>query len=311
MGSASTIFTQWECEIVIYRADEDGAPTEDVEWLGGCDNKMTLDQGFAEERADRSGDRYARWQQLEEEHSLELDRLWLTRYDRSEASFQTPVMARNQRLVAVLLWRDEEARIWHKRTYFGVQIGTLNISSESEFMSLRVPMRASHMIPASGDLDDTPPDLAPSSLGGLLRYFDSLGAVDLFSYDYDSGLFAGIGSPDSRLTLPGADGTYQFRMLINGALALAVNNAGVLMARGYTFTNGTFSDVLPRVEFLTGFGRIAALGADGVLAAPGFVERDTQPGATLEVVFRNAAGDWLASLNQSGLSAPAISDELP
>lgn len=308
---AATIFTQWECEVVIYRADDDGRPTEEVEWLGGCDNRMNLQQGFVEERADRSGDPYARWQQLEEEHTIELERLWLTRYDRNESSFQTPVLGRNQRLVAVLLWRDEEARIWHKRTYFGVQVASLGVTSEAEFFALQVPLRASHLIPASGDLDARPPDLLPSSLGGILRYIDGSGSADLFSYDYDARTFAEIGSPDSRLTLPGADLTWQFRILLNGTLALAVDPDGVLMVKEFVFANGSFADGVPRVEFITGFGRIATLTQAGLLAAPGYTERDTPPGSTLRIDFRTGVGTWLASLDQGGLSAPDISDELP
>jgi hypothetical protein len=308
--SATTIFTQWECEVVIYRADESGAATEEVEWLGGCDNKMELEQGFAEERADRSGDPYSRWQQLEEEHTLDLERLWLTRYDRA-GNFANPAPRRNQRLVAVLLWRDEEARIWHKRTYYGVQVGPLAISSESEYFSLRVPLKAAHLIASSGDLDANPPDLSPDSLAGTLRYIDDLGgSIDLFSYNYETNVFTAIGSPDARLSLPGPNGTYQFRLLINGTLALAVNNAGLLLAKEFHFTGATYSTTsLPRVEFVTA-RRIATLTETGILSAPSFVEQDDPPETEPQIALLNGV-DWLASLDNNGLTAPEISDELP
>lgn len=303
-------FTQWECEVVIYRADDDGVATDEIEWLGGCDNRMNIEQGYAEERADRSGDRYARWQQLEEEHTIELERLFLTRYDRAASFYQAPVLGRNQRLVAVLLWRDEEARIWHKHTYYGVQVPSLSSSSENEYFDLKVPLRASHMIPASGDLDETPPDNLPSSLGAFLRYVDTGVTINLYSYDYESGAFARVGSVDSRLQVVGEDDDFQFSLLINGTLALGIDHDGVLQVKGFDFTGGTFADAVPRVEFMTGFGRIASLTETGLLAAPGFNERDTAPGSVLPISFLSEAGAWLASIDQQGVSAPDIADEL-
>jgi hypothetical protein len=306
----STPFTQWECEMVVYRADAQGAATDIIEWIGGCENRLEVEQGFAEERAERSGDPYSRMQFMEEVHTLQLENLWLSRYQLAGdgPTFDNPILGRDQRFVAVLLWQSEETGIWHKRTYFGVQINPLSITSENEYFTQRVPMRAGYFLPENGRLPEVP-DLSPSG-SGLVRYVSDSGSADLYRYSFTAGNFVELGNAAGRITFPGADGVHQFRILIDGVLALAVDNAGVLNTGDLDAEGGSFTSRLPRAEFYNGLTRYASLTKDGLLAAPNFIETAVNPGLSNDFELRTAGGSWLATIGPAAVQAPAIDDSL-
>jgi hypothetical protein len=306
----STPFTQWECEMVVYRADAQGAATDTIEWIGGCENKLDIEQGFAEERAERSGDPYPRMQFLEEVHTIQLENLWLSRYRLTGdgAAFDNPMIGREQRFVVVLLWESEETGIWHKRTYFGVQINPLSITSENEYFTQRVPMRAGYYLPENGRLPDMP-TLLPAS-AGLVRYVSESGAADLYSYDFTARTFTALADAGGRITFPGAGGGYQFRILIDGTLALAVDNGGTLVVGDLSAEGGSFATGLPRAEFYNGISRYASLTKDGLLASPNFLETPANPGLANDFELRTAGGAWLATIGLAAVQAPAIDDSL-
>lgn len=302
---ASAAFSQWECEVVLYRADEQGRSTGEVEWLGGCENKMQIGQGYAEERADRSGDPYARNQQLEEVHTIELEALWLSRYE-SAGVIRNPVLARNQRFVAVLVWIDDETGVWHKRSYFGVEIGELSLSSENEYFTQRTPMRAGWFVPQNGRLPEMP-GLLPAG-GGIVRYFSSGAAVDLFSYDFGTEQFTELSPSAGKFTIAGAGGGYVLRLLVGGVVALGIGSDGVAHVAALIASGGSYASGLPRVEFFNGSLRVATLTAAGVLAVPSFFETATAPALTEDFVFSDGA--WRLSFGNAGAYAPAIEDDL-
>lgn len=306
---SETAFTQWECEMVVYRADEAGAPTGEIEYLGGCENKLEIEQGYAEERAERSGDGYARNQHLEETHVIQLENLWLTRYrkESGEEFYDSPRIGRAQRFVVVMLWTDEESGVWHKRSYYGVQINPLNFNSSQEYFSQTATMRASYYVPDHGRRPEEP-TLQPTSLA-FVRYVTSSGSVDLLSYDFDARTFTALANPAGKVDLPGAGGGYLARILVGGVLALAIDADGVLLVKEIVATGGSFTSGLPRAEFFHGNLRYASLTAAGLLAVPNFLESPATPGLTDDFEFREG-GLWRLSLGLLGAYAPAIEDSL-
>lgn len=309
MDAQTAAFTQWETDMVVYRADANGRATGEVVFLGGCENRMDIEQGYAEERADRSGDPHSRNQHLEETHVIQLENLWLSRYrnEGGEERFDVPAVGRDARFVVVMVWEDEQSGIWHKRTYFGVQINPLRFDSSQEFFSQNVLMRASYLI-ASNGRRPAEPTLTPAT-AGIIRYVTGGASVDLWSYDFEARTLSAQADPTGRIEFAGAGGGYLYRVYVGGELALAVHADGRLLVREIVATGGSFTTGDPRAEFYNGSTRYATLTANGRLAVPNFLESADNPDLPEDFEFR--AASWLASLGPIGAYAPGIADTLP
>lgn len=107
-----------EAVISLWRADVAGNPilTQPV-WCGDVANGLRLTEDWEETRSFSSGDAYKTAHHEDEEHRIEIERTWRVRVQ-SPGGASGP--QRGERYVMEILWFDARARLWHKRTYYGV-----------------------------------------------------------------------------------------------------------------------------------------------------------------------------------------------
>jgi hypothetical protein len=295
--SNRTPFTILDAQVFLFLLDAQGNPAANV-YLGGCVESATLDQSFTPRRLEYMGLRHAVERHDDEEHTIELKNVWL--HDQSEGAARMPRgHERNVRYAMVMIWRDEDAAIWTKRTYSGVTSRGQRIE-DSTYQSLR--FRAESMAEAEGSLLTSDPTDRPA-LVGVVRYVSEFDDVDLYSYD-----------SDSRELLPLADLTGRAEIVINdtsmeivfdGVPALFANAAGTSVVN-LVATGSTFLDSLPRLEFFVSGARVASLGADGTLVVVNVEEGEDPDEGDFE--FRTTENVWLLSLTAPLCLFPTINE---
>lgn len=301
------IFTQWECEMAAWAADADGWPLDVLLWLGGCVNRSDFTQGFADERAERSGIPFPDLKMLEEEHRVTLENLWGQRTD--EEPYVTPGVSRDARAVVVFLWVDEDSGFWVKRTYYNAQFNPFVFSSENEVFEQKIEMRAGWMFEERGKLVDGRPTLTAGAVA-VVRYVSISENLPLYTYAMGSGLFTAVAPTAGRATIAaGVDGPHVFTIKFNGTKALAIKADGTLHLGSVTAIGGTFVSTLPRLDFYVGAQRIASLSSAGELATP-TLQGDTAANPGLLEDFELSDGSWRASLDRTGVYAAAVEDGL-
>ncbi len=273
-------FSQFESDLTVWMTDGDGNPLGDAVWVGSAMERTGIEDGFAEEEANVSGVPWPVQQQLQPVIAIELENVWMARVTGTGASTmaETFRLTRNQKFIFVLIWLDEETGVWVKRIYRHVEIPSLTLAGDEIFRQ-RLRARAGSCEETSGSIVGTMPDNTAANRG-IVRFVDAGGPVDLYRYDLQAQTFTPVNPAliGGRAQIYGAGGGWQFRLEIQGALALAVGNDGTLRCGWLTATGGTFTvnSTLPRVEFHTA-RRVASVSKQGEVAVPRATEIVSPP----------------------------------
>jgi hypothetical protein len=311
-------FSQWEADLVIYPSDEFGNVTDaSPVWIGGTANKSNFQDGYKAEDASKSGVPVPNMEQLEEQHTIELENVWMARVTAGPL-VSTPSMPRNQYYAVVIIWTDrEETGVWVKRAYAGVKLAQLSMGTDTEAFLQKVKIEGGIMQQTCGVLSEGMPSEEPTILG-VVRYVSPTEQVDLYTYDFlnpQSGFQAiNPGMLAGRAAIESAGGGVSIS--VGGAVAMEIDPEGNVAVNGITSIGGSYVEdqSAPRLEFCAGLTRIASLSALGELGIPGFFETDEDPeqsGACYLPGFWLGAGEtWLATIARNGLYAAGLADNL-
>lgn len=292
-----TPFIVYDADVYLYRVDANGEPVEQV-YLGGCSESISMEQTLSPRRLEYHGRVYARERHDDEEHMVELKNVWLN--DRSQVHARMPAgHGRNLVYALVIIWKDEDAGAWTKRTYRSATCRGQRIE-ESTYQVLR--FRAESLVESAGDLASGDPAIAPGQ-SGTVRYLNGEESVDLYTYDADTHILTAL---DEALLAGRAEilvDDASLEILFAGVPALFANTAATSIVH-LVATGSTFLDSTPRLEFYLGTARVASLGADGTLVVINLAEQGNP--ALVDFEFLSGAGDWLFSLMAPGSFFPEI-----
>jgi hypothetical protein len=126
---AETVFTLGAALLNLHHTDPDGLITGDPIWFGLCAEGLKLTHRVQEKRFHPTGRPYPRTHHVGEEHTIQIDRIWLVDVGGDEAWG----IERERRYVLEILWNHPDGRsdIAHRRTYYGVTIQSHDLTSEN------------------------------------------------------------------------------------------------------------------------------------------------------------------------------------
>lgn len=308
-----TPFTQWEADIVVYQSDMYGnVAGDDPVWLGGTVNKSNFQDGYKTEEANKSGMPVTNMRQLEEQHVIELENVWMVQISAGPV-FAAPAIPRDQFYAVVIIWTDEETGVWVKRVYAGVELRELSMGSDSEVFVQKLKIEGGVMQQTCGVLAESVPSEDATFLG-VVRYVSPREQVDLYTFDFcnPQGGFQVI-NPAVLLgrAAMGPATPCGYQISVAGAVALEIDGGGQVSVNQVIGIGGSYvyNNAVPRLEFYAGSSRIASLSAAGELGIPAFIEADADP--DISGAFWLGDGEmWLASLAPRGLFAAGIAADL-
>ncbi|GEM_PF-5957054 len=289
-------FIVLEAELAFYISTAGDEPVGEA-YLGGVADRLIIEDEFKERQVQTHGVAYGGQYHEDEQHLIELENVWM--WDWNSTDPRMPQITRNQRLIMVAVWYDNDTRAWAKRTFYGVTAFHQRIPGDAKQI---LRFHAERFTPAQGYGDK--PDLLPADYG-IVRYRDGSTTSDVYFYDPQSHLYTPTGGVPYAVFTRNAT---TFSIAINEVLALrAVNGTGLhvvtLTAAGATYGSGR-----PRIEFYSGGTRMASLTEEGELIVPDVTEQDTAPAGT-GFDFYDTGGHWLASLRAGRAYAPAFIEE--
>lgn len=303
-------FSQWESDLVIYRADTMGNAIGGPLFIGGgFPEKSNFSDGYKGEPANISGNPIPNTQQLEEVHAIELENVWMARVsgEPGEVVVSTLQLARNQPYDVVVIWTDEETGVWVKRVYFSVRIPELSMRTESQILIQKLRLEGGIMAQTSGLLSQSAPT-EDAALTGVLQFNSGSGVVPVYSYDFQAKQFSLIDPSLTGLIEISSNEEYPVTILVNGMLAMGIDAEGRIHVKRLLALGGSYSTI-PCAQFIAGGVPVASIGEDGTFGMVAFNEADADPMLTSEFVFEDG-DEWLASLGAPGVFAAAISDDL-
>lgn len=137
MDPKPQLFTLGEATVDLYPAGPDGRTiTGSAVWIGACAESLRLASRLEDMRLAATGAAYARRNHTDEQHEIQIDRLWVLRNpDRKDYRLE-----RNQQYVLSIRWVDEKTGVWHREIYYGVTARSFERASNSvmEFMAAQV-----------------------------------------------------------------------------------------------------------------------------------------------------------------------------
>jgi hypothetical protein len=303
-------FSQWEADIAVYLSDASGnvAPGAAPVWLGGTPSKSNFSDGFKQEEANISGQPGVNIQHLEETHGIELENVWMARADQPvDGVIPVEVLGldRNQFYSIAIIWTDEETGVWVKRVFYGVKLPELSMTTENQVMAQKMKFEGGTMLQTAGTAQQVPDEGV--SIYGRVQFVNALGqATDICTYDFGTKVFSPVGGVSGDLV--GWDGS-ESEITVAGIVALIVTEAGQVKVEQVNAIGGTYNSA-PRLDFYAGASRIASVSAAGVLAATSFQETHADPGLPLGFALVDGDGNWLATIDATGVYAPSIADSL-
>jgi len=293
--SEFTPFTLHEAEFSLIAVSSNDQPLT-VAYMGGCVEKCTLDGERKEQRLEFPGLRNGRVYHADEAHSIVLENLWL--HDQVDTGARMPTLARNGRYQLTIIWQDEEALVWTKRVYTGVTAQPNRV--EDSMQTLRLAAEEMFEFAGVGIAPD-----ASTPLPGVVKYADGVQTIDLFYFDFDTGMYSAPLLEDLAEIDYGTPGAVTIR--IGGVVALEAS-AGILRVAEFVATGGTFLDEAPRLEWWRNGARVASLSQGGVLATADLVEQGSDPAIAGEFVHANPG--WLFGLVNARAYAPEFVEGL-
>ena len=304
-------FSQWEADIAVYLSDASGnvAAGAAPVWLGGTPSKSNFSDGFKQEEANISGQPGVNIQHLEETHGIELENVWMARADQPvDGVIPVEVLGldRNQFYSIAIIWTDEETGVWVKRVFYGVKLPELSMSTENQVMAQKMKFEGGTMLQTAGTAQQMPNEGV--AIYGRVLFVNALGqATDIYNYDFGTRVFSPV-PPGISGDSVGWDGS-ESEITVAGMVALIVTEAGQVQVEQLTAIGGTYNSA-PRLDFYAGASRIASVSAAGVLAATSFHETHADPGLPLGFALVDGDGNWLATIDATGVYAPSIADSL-
>ena len=288
----------------LFLVDENDVPNAQV-WLGLNAERLTLEGTYKERVLQYPGVPYGQAHQEDEDHTIELQLVWL--HDVSTGAARMPTLVRGVRYQFVCVWSDPEAGVWTRRVYTGVTAQPNRI----EDFTQTIKLRAEQMFEFAGT--GTAP-LVVAALPGVVTYVNGFARLNLYHYDFitdsyapiDAGMLVGRAlidltvSGQCTITFGGTDS-------IPGVPALHAT-AALCQVKHLAATGGTFLDVSPRLEWYRGTTRAASLSATGVLAVANAHEQPAQPAVSDDFVA--ASGSWLFSISGARAYAPDFAETL-
>lgn len=117
-----------EAVLTLYPTDAQGnALVTAPVWAGTCANSLKLGLAFVETLSFSSGDRYQTAHHEDEQHVIEVERVWVLR--RSSPG-ELPAPRRGETYVLEIVWNDRRERVWYKRLYYGVTGRSADLTSD-------------------------------------------------------------------------------------------------------------------------------------------------------------------------------------
>ena len=275
----------------------DDAPGAEV-WVGRSPERLVLDGRYQERVLYYSGLAHGQCHHEDEEHTIELENVWLQ--DVSGAEARMPELQRGRRHQFVCVWEDRAAAVWTRRVYTGVTVQPNRVDDFRQTLRLR----AEQMFESTG----TGPAPAPSATtAGRVTYVDGFERTDLYRYDFATETYEVIEA--GRLA-----GRAEIDLSVAGECTIAFDGTPALQATAALCEvheirgGGTFVDESPRLEWYRGTVRTAALSASGVLAVVSVTEQPAAPAVADD--FAATSGAWLFSLSGAGAHAPEFAETL-
>ena len=288
-----------EAQVAFYFDDGTGSYGNAL-WMGGQAERLTLSRDFKERVLNRPGDPDGRPFYEDEDHSIEMDSLWLE----GLVFKQMPMVGRNQKMALVIVWYDTEVTAWVKRTYYDVKQRsqkTSGVAAGSKDDGMQAAkFRAASMAPELAGLGSMP-DMLPVDMGAV-RYC----AGDVYLFDYPTGIFSSIFyCPQLQMVVIAGVLT----ITINGHVAAVVTAASFRIAGNVKAGTGSYPQPAePCIEFYCKGRRLASLTQSGNLCVPDIVEQPTAPdGVAFKALLASA---WAFSMGSGKVYAPAFIEGL-
>lgn len=288
-------FTIYQADVGLFTVDSAGLALSQV-WIGEGQERLMLDGEFRERVVEYHGRPSAQIYHEAESHTIEIGNVW--QHDQSTGVGRMPVLNRNQRYALVIVFFDDEARVWTKLLYSGVTAQPLHLDGVAVEQTLR--LKAETLLQVTGI--GAKPDLTFGYYGTVV-YRNGDESVPLFTYDFSTHTFTVIdpdllpGRADLDLSTPG-----EFTISIGGQVALHATSTGVEV-RELVASGGTFIDESPRLEFKRGT-RTASLSQTGRFAVANAIEQSSAPAPALSDDFETGNPSWLFSISGPTAFAP-------
>ena len=276
--------------VTFYRTDAAGNAFLQ-EWMGGIAENLTLTETPKERILERSGAARGQARHEEVEYGIEWESLWL------HNGTAMPRIGRNVRLVAVIVWQEEESGAWNRRTYYGVTGRSQRIQTSPMFTE---SLRAEEMA------EDTGMGVAPTGPGSpraLVRYCDGFEMLDVAACALDTGVWTPLADAGDAPVALDFSTAGEVVISIRGAAAMGADAEGVWANELVEFSGTPTGLRGARAEFWIGLARLAVLTADGKLLC-GLRETADRPMADPAFHFANPA--WLFSFWNGAVWAPRL-----
>lgn len=295
----------WDATFAVYRVDANDeiiGSGSDI-FLGAAAEKARMWGEYKERSIQRHGRKFSATYHEDEEHFIEVENVRTVSIQ--EQAFAATELRRNERYALVVVWYDEDTRVWGKRTYLGVTAQPVKIGDNHINQTLR--FRAETMESETAGLGERPSlDIARS---GEVRYIGS-DTRTLYTYARDGQRFHTV-DPDllsGRAEIVFADGVMV--VSFDGVVAMRASASGV-ECNSIDATGATFSDDSPRLEFWMGGVRRASLTSAGDLVVAEITEADAAPAdviPSMKATDANGTGNWIFTLQAGGMTCPEISE---
>ena len=184
---AATPFFLHEAVLTLYLSDRTGEKLTSANpvYAGALANRVTFESSYEERKFFSSGDAHPRTQQLDEHHTIDVERTWFVR----KATGLPFELRRNQRYVLEIVWYDRRFRTWHRRVYYGVTTGRLPRTSDgTKHFVERQRFEAETVVVSGGD--GTPEAAAPAASSGGTQVVLFARETPLITGAYLSGTYA-------------------------------------------------------------------------------------------------------------------------
>ena len=295
-----TVFTIWEGWASLYLSDESDTIGPEV-FIGACFERIDCSRQYAVRQRPFLGRPHQRNYNEDEQHTVELRNALQV-----SGGGEIKSLDRFARHVLVVVWHDEEKRVWLKRTYLGVTEAAEAVGGEAAIDSATT-LRAERMLQSPGSV--TWPTMAPDTVAGRVDWVKGGVRVPLYRYD-GAAVFTALDTQSDALGKIIEDGS-GVEFYVEGTLAMRAALGGGLVVNALVATGGSFYDTaLAKLEFLTAGVRVATLARDGTLAVPRGLNAGAAPGTATDLELR-PGGTWAASLGLGRTAALSFSDTLP
>jgi hypothetical protein len=279
-----TPFIIEEADIRLKIGDENG---EEV-WIGGCAKGLKLNGEFEDRPIEIPGDPFAEVQQVNENHTIEMENVWLMKTDGPDLPIM-PLMQRGRVFVLVIDWVDEESGNQNRRVYQGVSWRAQRIG---EVAMQNVTFRAKAMAEYPGF--------------ETIYYVSGLKVVPVYRYHPTTETFTSLDDTGLAEIRPA---TGKVEIFIDNVRALLADADKVLIDQLQAWGITTVP-ISPRLEFVLN-SRVASLTQAGELVAGNCYEDDAMFAAASGLTFKDgdgvkrlvfgATGAFMASLEEGTL----------